>query len=330
MENKDTLADRWDFIDRTIRAEYANIDGIAIARDGIVVREEYFNGTKPADRKHVASVTKSVISALVGIAIGEGKIGSVDQPVADFFPEYDWSSARKEKRDVTIRNLLAMTAPYPFADWQERLDALCMHTDWTRYVLDLLGEGGGSGFKYSSGSAHLLSALITRTTGLSAREYANGRLFAPLGIMPIEDREMQGYGFDDLFGSKVAGWVKDPSGISTGGWGLTLSAREMAAFGSLYANRGEWEGKKILDGAWIDESTSTQSRATVNGTEYGYGYLWWLRDSGSDRSFFASGDGGNVIWCMPEKKAAIAILSHFMPDSRDRIGLIEKTILPAL
>lgn len=331
MEKRESRAERMERINSTIAAEYANIDGIAIAQGGTVIHEAYFNETKPSERKHVASVTKSIISALIGIAVEEGKIKSVNRPVSEFFPEYEWASARKEKKTVTIRDLLTMTALYPFGDWQEPLDKLCMQRDWVGYMLDILGEGDDGGeFKYSSGSAHLLSAIITRATGKSAREYANERLFSPLGIDPIEDREMQDFSFDDLFGKKVEGWVKDPSGISTGGWGLTLAAREMAAIGSLYLNRGQWAGRKILSGAWIDESTSKQSCAIINGTECGYGYLWWIRNSGKKKTFFASGDGGNVIWCEPGQNAVIAILSSYAPDSRDRVALIENLILPAL
>lgn len=331
MEKRESRAERLERIDSTIAAEYANIDGIAIAQGGTVTHEAYFNGTKPSDRKHVASVTKSVISALIGITIEEGKIGSVNQHVSVFFPEYEWASARKEKKSVTIRDLLTMAAPYPFGAWQEPLDKLCMQRDWAGYMLDILGEGDdGGGFKYSSGSAHLLSAIITRVTGKSAREYANERLFSPLGIDAIPDHEMKDFGFDDLFGRDVRGWVKDPSGISTGGWGLTLATREMAAIGSLYLHRGQWAGRKILDGAWIDESTSKQSTAIVNGTECDYGFLWWIRNSGKEKTFFASGDGGNVIWCAPGHDAVIAILSGYAPDSRDRVALIENLILPAL
>ncbi|MCY8992721.1 serine hydrolase domain-containing protein, partial [Bacillus atrophaeus] len=206
-------AEKLSELDPKIKSEYSNINGIVVVKNGCIVYERYDHGYGPEDAHHVASVTKSIISALIGIAINAGYIKNIDQNVLDFFPEYISHPADKQKRDITIRHLLTMTVPYPFEDWHEPLDKMCMQPDWITYTLDMLGQGGTTGtFKYSTAGAHLLSAIITRNTGNSARKFANEHLFKPIGIKEIPDYEMKSFGFDDLFGKNVKGWVNDPDG----------------------------------------------------------------------------------------------------------------------
>ncbi|KEQ27582.1 serine hydrolase domain-containing protein [Paenibacillus tyrfis] len=306
-----------------IKSEYSNINGIVVVRNGYIAYESYHNGCGPDDLHHVASVTKSILSALIGIAIDAGYIKSVDQKVLDFFPEYAPDAADRQKREITIRHLLTMTAPYPFEDWHEPLDKMCMQPDWVKYTLDMLGQQGSIGaFKYSTAGAHLLSAILTRSTGTSARAFANERLFKPIGMQEIPDYEMKSFGFEDLFGKNVKGWVNDPNGNSTGGWGLTLTPRDMARFGFLYLNRGHWDNHPIVSEAWIDESTAMNPNH--------YGYLWWLREEDGASAYLALGDGGNVICCIPEKDLVVAIASEFLIHPRDRWTLIKEWIIPAV
>ncbi|MED3121689.1 serine hydrolase, partial [Bacillus thuringiensis] len=211
-------------LDQIIKEEYKNMNGMLVVQKENAIFEKYYNGHGPDDAFHVASVTKTIISALIGICIDKGYIKSVDQKVIEFFPEYTLKAS-----DITVRHLLTMTAPYPFTDWQEPLEELCTQEDWVQYTLNRMGNGGEIGsFKYSSAGAHLLSAIITSTTGKSAREFANKYLFQPLDMREIPNYNMKAFGFDDLFGKDVKGWVHDPNGISTGGWGLTLTVRDMA------------------------------------------------------------------------------------------------------
>ncbi|RUT35739.1 class C beta-lactamase-related serine hydrolase [Paenibacillus zeisoli] len=306
-----------------IKADYSNINGIVMVRHGCIAYERYYNGCGPDDPHHVASVTKSVISALIGIAIDAGYIMNEDQKVLDFFPEYVTECSSSLRQEITLRHLLTMTAPYAFEDWHEPLDKMCMQPDWVRYTLDMLGREGSIGdFKYSTAGAHLLSAIITRSTGRSAREFANEHLFKPIGMREIMDYEMKSYGFDDLFGQYVKGWVHDPNGISTGGWGLTLTPRDMARFGLLYLNRGNWEGRQIISESWIENSIAMNS--------YTYGNLWWLREEEGVFSYSAVGDGGNVICCIPSLNLVIAIASEFTLNARDRWTLIKECIIPAV
>ncbi|MFB9326544.1 serine hydrolase domain-containing protein [Paenibacillus aurantiacus] len=310
-------------LESVIASEFGNMNAIVVVRKGKLAYERYWRGASPERAHHVASVTKSILSALIGIAIDHGHIRDVDQKVLDFFPERQPDPANLLIRDITIRHLLTMTAPYPFEDWREPLDQLCMQPDWAAYTLNKAGLGGKLGdFKYSTSGAHLLSVILTRSTGRSAREFANERLFRPLGMREIPAYGMTAYGFDELFGQAVRGWVEDPNGHSTGGWGLTLTTRDMARFGLLYLNRGRRGEAPILSPAWIDASTAMN--------EHGYGYLWWVREEDGVRAYMALGDGGNAICCLPDQELVVAATSDFMPQPRDRWTLIKDHILPAV
>ncbi|MCC2379511.1 beta-lactamase family protein [Bacillus wiedmannii] len=305
-------------LDDIIKEEYKNINGVLVVQKGDFIFEQYYNGHGPDDASHIASVTKTIISALIGLCVDKGYIKSVDQRVIEFFPEYNVNSS-----EITVRHLLTMTTPYPFVDWQEPLEELCTQEDWVQYTLNRMGNGGEIGsFKYSSAGAHLLSAIITSVTGKSARDFANEYLFQPLGMREIPNYNMKAFGFDDLFGKDVKGWVHDPNGISTGGWGLTLTAKDMAKFGQLYLNEGIHNGKQILSKSWIKEST------TMNQNQYGY--LWWLREENGIFSYCAMGDGGNMICCIPEKELVVVIASEIIPNAEDRWELIVKYILPCI
>lgn len=304
-----------------IKEEYSNITGIVIVSNGKLAYENYFHQNHPEQAQHIASVTKSILSALIGIAIDKGYIRSVEQNVLDFFPEYRTDD--DVKHQINIRHLLTMTVPHPYKDWHEPLDILCQQDDWVKYILNNIGEGGTIGsFKYSSAGAHLLSAIITRSTGKSALAFANEYLFQPIGIKQIPNYPMTGFGFEDLFGKNVKGWVHDPSGLSTGGWGLTMTTRDMARLGYLYVNEGLWNNQRILSKAWIQES--------VAANPHDYGYLWWLREDDGLFTYAAIGDGGNVICCIPTLNTVVAISSFFMANAPDRWPFIKKHIISAL
>lgn len=310
-----------DDLERVIAKEYNNVAGIVVMKDGNLIYENYFNGYGKEDTLHVASVTKSVLSALIGIAIDKGFIESVNQKVLNFFPEYGNTFADRKKQEVTIKHLLTMTAPYTYK--QEPFKELCGSSDWAKYALDLLGGKDECGtFKYSTAGAHLLSVILTKATGKTAREFANEYLFAPIGMKQLPDYEMTAENSMNFFvGRNVFGWVSDPKGYSTGGFGVTLSAGDMARFGQLYLNYGKWNGKQIISREWIEESLQDNSNH--------YGYLWWLFNE-DEFKYCAMGDGGNVICCLPERKMVIAIASEFMMKPEDRMKLVKDHILPLL
>ncbi len=321
--------DKLNEIDRHIKSHYKNINGIVIVKNSNIVYENYYNGYKDSDVHHVASVTKSVVSALVGIAIDQGYIKSVDQKVLEYFPEYQSANEDFLKKAVTIKHLLTMTAPFPFS-WKEGdsrshepLDRLRRQKNWITYSLNLLGQKGQLGqFQYYTAGTHLLSAIITKATGKSMLEYANQELFRTLGMREIPDYDMESFSLEAVFGKEIKGWTKDPQGITAGGFGLTLTPRDMARFGFLYLNHGKWEQKQVISKAWIRESLSMNSNH--------YGYLWWLKNENNLFSFSALGAGGNVICCIPEKDIVIAIASEIVNNPRDRWPLIEKYIIGAV
>lgn len=307
----------------TILKEYGNTEGIVILKNGEIIFEEYFGKSTCKSKLHIASVTKSILSALIGIALEKGYIKSTEDKVVDFFPEYDLTTSNDIRGKVTVKNLLTMTAPYAFNDWNEPLEALCTSPDWIKFTLEQMGQNGSIGtFKYSTAGAHLLSAILTRTTGMSTREFANDFLFSQIGIDPICEYPMKAYGYDDLFGKNVKGWVHDPNNITTGGWGLTLTVREMAQFGLLYLNHGLWEKKQVIPQDWIAKSIKQNPNH--------YGYLWWLFEDNGIFVFAAMGDGGNTICCVPQKNLVVAVASHLIPAPKDRWLLVKEHIIPAI
>ncbi|MEL6406545.1 MAG: serine hydrolase [Chloroflexota bacterium] len=316
------------YLDEMIRSQYSNVNGIVIVRRGYIVFEKYYNNHNPNDTHHVASVTKSIVSALVGIATDMGFIKSVEQKVLDFFPELKTASNDLQKRALTIKHLLTMTAPFTLA-WKdgqmtsrEPLDRLRRQRNWTQYIFKSMSRNGQLGrFQYSTAGTHLLSVILTRATGISTREFANEYLFRPLGMKEIADHDMKSFQLDDVFGDNVTGWVKDPQGYTTGGWGITLTPRDMARFGFLYLNDGVWDDQQIISKTWIERSTV----ANLNN----YGYLWWIREE-KTKIYSALGAGGNVICCMPEKDVVVAIASKIVRRTLDPWVLLDSLILPTI
>lgn len=229
--------------------------------------------------------------------------------------------ADSKKQEVRIKHLLTMTAPYIYK--REPFKELCSSSDWAKYALDLLGGKDECGtFKYSTAGAHLLSVILTKATGKTAREFANEYLFEPIGMKQLPNYEMTTETYMNFIkGKYVCGWVSDPKGNSTGGWGVTLSAVDMARFGQLYLNYGNWNGKQIISREWIEESLRDNSNH--------YGYLWWLFKE-DEFAYCAMGDGGNVICCLPERNMVVAIASKFMMRPKDRMKLVKDYILPLL
>lgn len=323
-------SDQLSKLDSMIKKQYNNINGIVVVRKGKVVLEQYYNQYNKKDAFHVASVTKSIMSALIGIAVDKGEIQSIDEPVLNFFPDYVANPSQIQKKAVTLRHLLTMTAPYPFRNGHEPFERILRQPDWVKYTLDTLGQVGKIGtFQYSTFGAHLLSAIITQVTKESAREYANKNLFTPIGMRVIPDYEMNGFGYEDLFGKNVRGWVKDPKGNSTGGFGLTLTTLDMARFGYLYVKDGVWNNRQIISNSWIKESTTITSKQSIRDS-YHYGYLWWLIKENDIFAHLAIGDGGNMICCIPEKELVVAIASKIIMQPRDRWALIKECVLDAI
>jgi CubicO group peptidase (beta-lactamase class C family) len=313
-------------LEMELRSDFGNIAGLVVERDGLVVYENYFNGYAAENAGHVYSVTKSVVSALIGIAIGEGRIGGVDRKVLDSFPEYVPMPGERTIQRITLKHLLTMTAPYKYE--AEPYESFFESRDPIKDALDLLGGEGRIGeFNYSAiGGTHILSGILARAIGQPILDYAAKRLFSPLGIavprnVTLRDREEHIAAMND---KNTSGWVVDPQGLNWASWGLFLRPRDMAKIGQLYLNRGAWDGEQLVPAAWIEESTREQSRCAQWG-DLAYGYLWWIVD---EDSFAALGDGGNVIYVNSKERLVVAIASLFLPEAKDRIELIKKRIEP--
>lgn len=220
-------------LETKIKKEYGNIAGIIVLKDDNAVYESHFNQCSESDPVHIFSVTKSIISMLFGIAIDKGCIRNLDEKVIDFFPNYQIKKSEKTIQHITIRNLLTMTAPYKykFNPYPKYFSS----KDWVISSLDSLGGRGKIGnFRYAPIiGIDILSGILINTTGKSVLEFAQDSLFSPLEISVDKNIYFQSKEEQlDFYKSKgVNGWVADPNGTNTAGWGLSLTTMNMAKLG---------------------------------------------------------------------------------------------------
>jgi CubicO group peptidase (beta-lactamase class C family) len=246
------------------------LGSVLVQRHGRLVFERYYHGATRDKPRNVFSVTKSFVSALVGIALRDGQLRSLDEKLVEFFPDELDEHADPRIATITLRDLLTMTAGY-------RGFALRDSQDWVRTLLNRpLESEPGASFAYDDGSAHLLSAVLTRVGGAPADVLADRDLFGPLGIKP-------------------GSWASDGRGNSLGSTGLSLRSRDLLRFGELYLRHGRWHGRQVVPAAWVRESTSTQI-AIPGG--YAYGYLWWI-NTGRHKGFLAQGYAGQMVAVFP-------------------------------
>ncbi len=313
-------------LEKKINNDYSNIAGIVVLKDGKTQYENYFNECNTTSRIHVYSVTKSIISILIGIAMDKGYIKSTNQKVLDFFPEYMVKTREKTIQNITLKNLLTMTAPYKYKFFAPYIKYFTSN-DYVKFSLDLLGGRGQIGkFRYAPLiGPDILSGILVKATGQSVFDFATENLFFPLGItvesnVLFHSKEEQ-LAFNNA--NNISGWVTDSTGVNTAGWGLTLSPADMAKIGQLYLDGGMWKGKQIVSASWIDESIKEHSRWEK--LNLSYGYLWWVENG---NGFSAMGDGGNVIYVNAQKRIVVSIASFFMPKVNDRIEFIKEYIEP--
>lgn len=310
--------------EKAVMRDHGNIAGIVVLKDGETLYKSYFNECNVNSRLHIYSVTKSVISILIGIALDKGYIKSIDQKVLDFFPDYEVKKREKTIQTITLRNLLTMTAPYKY-----KFNPYIKYftsDDWVKFSLDLLGGKGKTGkFRYAPLiGPDIMSGILGKAAGQSVLDFAQENLFAPLGIV-VEGRIIFHSKEEQLAFNQavdISGWAADPMGVNAAGWGLTLSPVDMAKIGQLYLDHGIWNSKQIVSAEWIEESTKEHSRWKARNLPYGY--LWWIQKDG----FAAMGDGGNVIYVNTKKNMVVSIASLFRPRVRDRMELILEYIEP--
>ncbi|MGL6262307.1 serine hydrolase domain-containing protein [Vibrio sp. WXL210] len=310
-----------------ISTQYQNITGLIATRRGNEELHYFAPGFSSQTPVHLSSVTKSITSMLVGVALEHGHIKSIEQPILDFFPDYSLKRGEKTLPHLRLKHLLSMTAPYKFRS--EPYTRVYSSNDWTLASLDLLGGKGEIGqFKYTTPALHVLSGVLSVATGQSVADFANQQLFAPLGIAPVENitlRDRQQH-LQFIRGTDERGWVTDPCGINTPGWGLVLSTSDLIKLAHLYLAHGCWDGQSLLSKEWIQQSTSEHSCWG----ERRYGYLWWLMPGTANNGYCALGDGGNALFLSPKQEIAVAITSRFMPRPKDRVTLFTEHLLPLL
>ena len=314
-------------LENKINKDYNNITGVVVLKDGEIQYENYFNGCTRESTVHLYSVTKSIVSILIGIAIDKGCIKSVNEKVLDFFPDYIIKKREKTIHKITLKDILTMTAPYqyiipPYIKY-------FTSDDMVKFSLDYLGGLGKIGkFKYTPLiGPDILSGILAKVTGQSVLDFARENLFTPLGInidgnISFNSKEDQ-LAFNNA--TNISGWVVDSCGINTAGWGLALSSMDMAKIGQLYLDGGIYNGKQIVSTKWIEESTTEHSRWKKFNLPYGY--LWWLNND-KEKGFIAMGDGGNVIYVNKDKNTVVAITSLFKRNVTDRIEFIKEYIEP--
>ncbi|WP_239618092.1 serine hydrolase domain-containing protein [Cohnella mopanensis] len=277
---------------------YRPIQSMVVVKNGYIV-SEYYQESQPDKDYEIYSVTKSITSALIGIAIEQGLIKSIDDKVLDYFPEYAEAVAEDGKKEITIENLLTMTSGLDWPEWTSwnyRVDPLIESKDWPGFVLRRpMEDKPGESFNYNTGGSQLLASILKKTTGQSEYDFAKKVLFEPLGIT----REMR--------------WYPSTDGTNTGGFGLKMTARDQAKFGLLYLHGGKWEGKQIVPEDWVKTSTKVHSQGNYMFGKYGY--HWWVGEYGGEQVFNAMGYGGQYIFVAPALDLVVVFSSNSPMDA---------------
>lgn len=293
------------------------LNSLLISYQDRLLVEEYFNGTDPQRPANMKSASKSVISALVGIALNHGFIESVQVPIARYFPEYISPTLNPEKQRITIEDLLTMesglatTSSRNYGKW-------VLSDNWVEFAINqpMIAEPGEQ-MIYSTGSTHLLSAILTKATGMDTKQFAQEYLTSKMGY-------------------SMSYWPTDPQGIYFGGNDMEMTPRQMLTFGRMYLNDGVHDGQQVLSPQWIAQSyTAHADSPRGQGRHYGYG--WWLRDLAGLQVPVAWGYGGQLIFVVKELNMVVVATSNSTPAPqrrghlRDLYDLVEFEIIqPAL
>ena len=275
-------------------AELETLYGLLVIKNGYLIAEGYFNEGSIDQLSGRQSATKSFTSALVGIALDQGCLSSVDQKMMDFFPELSDQITDPRKEQITIRDLLQMRAGYPDEERTPPYFEIMFFSDnwhWVPHIVDFpLTRNPGTKFQYSNLTSHILGVIVARVCDTDLMSYAQTNLFSPID-------------------AEVGDWSADADGYNFGMSEIYVTARDMAKFGLLYLNDGEYEGKQVLSADWVRESLQRYSEVCWGGwmscrygyfRDLGYGYQWWSARVGEHHFNYASGHGGNYIVLLHE------------------------------
>ena len=329
------------------QGSFGELKSVLVSRHGEVVFEGYFRGASAQDLHQVQSVTKSVGATLIGIAHRQGKI-SLDQNLEHFFSGlYDMSQGQMQgKKRITVEQVLQQRHGiqwdedrYDYRDPLNPVGQMINSQDWYRFVLERpMDSAPGTRFNYSSGASTLMSRMVRVATGMSPEAFAEQALFEPLGITDVHweiySEEGMGHGLTE--------W-SNPDEDPSLGFSLWLTARDMVKIGELYLNRGEYNGKRIIDASWVDASWTLYSHSANSDVfpepGWGYGYQWWaarLADLEGRQwpVYFASGWGSQVIFILPDLDLVVVTTAdnydYNGPDVDAMLALIVSQLNPDL
>ena len=267
------------------------INAEVIARNGVIVDEYYKDGYDETSVFTLQSTSKSITSAIFGIAMEQGYIDSVDTPISTYFPQI-LNDGREYKSQITVWNLLTHTTGLDASDTAS-WNAWLASSNWVDYVLNRPAVSRpGTTFNYFTGNTHLLSAIIGQTTGKTTYEFGKENLFDKLDMDSVE-------------------CYTDPQGISDGGNGFAMNVYDMAKMGQLYLNNGVWEGEQVIPAQWVQDSTTVQFDRSSGSADYGY--QWRVRTFGNNNyhAYFAQGHFGQYIFVVPELELVVVMTSHY-------------------
>jgi CubicO group peptidase (beta-lactamase class C family) len=314
---------------------YEDLRAVLVIVGGRPLVERYYDSSAEA-ASGVFSVTKSVMSILVGIALDEGELGGLDQTLSELLPDYA-AMMTPEVAGITLRQVLTMTAGLP--EDSPGSDPLPFETaeDWIAAIASGgLGQPPGAGFAYASAGSHLLSAILAEATGRSVLDYARDKLFDPLGIDSEPAAEPLAVVENvPVYEAASFAWPIDPQGLHLGYTLLKISAPDMAKLGQLMLDDGRWDGDQIVSTQWVAESTRAQ---VPTGHGFGgddYGYHWWVTTTDGHDAFAAVGFGGQLIEVVPDLDLVV-VVSCTVPDGIVRLnavkilGLVNGLVAPAI
>jgi CubicO group peptidase (beta-lactamase class C family) len=270
-------------------ASLPRLRSLVVSHKGAIVLERYFNGARAAQPANIKSASKSVISALVGIAIAKGHLTGVEDLAARYLPELA-KDPDSFKRGMAIEDLLTMRSGLESTSGRG-YGAWVQSKNWVRHVLSRpMVDRPGQRVEYSTGSSHLLSAILTKATGKSTWQFAQDELARPLGF-------------------SLAKWMTDPQGIYFGGNEMMMTPRQMLRFGELYLHEGKIGDRQVIAKSWIDRTRVPRGRSRW-GSDREYGYGFWIREFAGHGGYYAWGYGGQFIFIIPGRDLVVVTTSR--------------------
>jgi CubicO group peptidase (beta-lactamase class C family) len=317
-----------------------NLRAVLVQVDGKPVLEQYFDW--PVDTYwDIDSATDSILSALVGIAIGDGDISGPEETLVELLPDHA-DDMRPEVAETTLRELLTMTGGFAGLD-RDRTPEYMSDPDPVGSILSAAPDPLGGGFEFSNQGAHVVAAVLAEATGMPVLDFARSRLFEPLGIgtRPAFEEMLDAGNMDDFVAADFA-WPVDGAGLNLGWTGLKLRPADLVRIGQMMLDNGKWKGKEVVPADWVRESTTEQvhtvSRRNQDNASGKYGYEWWGTEADEEPAYFAWGGGGQLLEVVPSLSLVVVVASEIEYGQPRSAGfsasaltfLVDHTIAPAV